>query len=254
MYKAGLILRKQREDGKIGNYKINHPDVINKVSEDATSVIKEENKFYNTHRFIDGTITLEQRRFKKVRLDFEYFDKSNIFACLSNKTVLQTLENKRYTKFTSIVFEKYNSNLGIRIGDFLMLLKKNKDDLYKMFLNPYGDEKYCKFKISDNEILDKKGLYFYKLGNDIIYIGRCRDNFYNRFNQGYGIVHPENCYLDGQSTNCHINSLINKAGNIIGLYVCIMTDDLDIESIKRELIQKYRPKWNLTLKKPKQSV
>lgn len=113
------------------------------------------------------------------------------------------------------MFEKYNNHLDTKIGDFLIFLKNNNDSFYKKFLNPYGDGEYCKFMISDQEVIDKKGLYLYKLGEEVLYIGRCRDSFKKRFNQGYGTIHPKNCYLDGQSTNCHINSLINKTDGSI---------------------------------------
>lgn len=96
--------------------------------------------------------------------------------------------------------------------------------------------------------LTKKGLYLYKLGKEVLYIGRCRDSFKKRFNHGYGVIHPKNCYLDGQSTNCHINSLINKTGDSIELFVAFFTSDSEIESKERMLIQEVKPKWNIALK------
>lgn len=190
------------------------------------------------------TITLQGIKFSKTKLKFEYFNKQNIFAELDNKTVSQTLENKRYNKFKNIILEEYNSALDTNIGDFLMTLKENENSFYMNFLNSHGDEKYCKFIMNNNELINKKGLYFYKSGEEILYIGRCRDSFKNRFNQGYGVIHPKNCYLDGQSTNCKINSLINKTGDSIELFLASLTSDSEIENKEIRLIEDFKPKWN----------
>jgi len=186
--------------------------------------------------------------FSKTELKFEYFNKNNNFAYLDNKTVSQTLENNRYSKFTEIIQEKYSKYCDTNIGDFLMLLKSNNDNFYKNLLNPYGDYEYCKFSIGDTKVMGKKGLYIYKLGSEVVYIGRCKDSFKKRINQGYGVIHPKNCYIDGQSTNCHINSLINKTGDSIELFLAFFTNDFEIEEYERKLIQEHKHKWNLALK------
>ena len=135
------------------------------------------------------------------------------------------------------------------IGSFLAFCKANNDFFYKCFLNPYGDNQFCKFAIDTKELLNEKGLYIYKYGDEILYIGRCKDSFRKRINQGYGCIHPKNCYRDGQSTNCHINSLINRLGAEIELYVAVLKDDAAIETNERILIKAFNPCWNIALKK-----
>lgn len=247
LIKAGTITRKTREDGKIGNYAVHLPNSIKKDSIKLKSSEIKVNDYLKTEDYSNEVITLAGINFSKTKLIFKYFDKWNIFAKLNNKTVLQTLENKRYNKFKNVIFEKYNINLDTKIGDFLMVLKNNNDSFYRSFLNPYGDEKYCKFIINDEEVINKKGLYLYKSGEEILYIGRCRDSFKKRFNQGYGAIYPKNCYLDGQSTNCHINSLINKTGDSIELFLAFFTSDSEIENNERRLIKDLKPKWNIAL-------
>lgn len=248
MNKAGIITRKLREDGKIGNYAVYQPNIIKKDSPKLKTTEIKDGDYIKMEVFSKEIITFGEIAFSKTRLIFEYFEKDNIFAELNNKTVLQTLENKRYNKFRNTIFEKYNSHLNTKIGDFLLYLKNNNEIFYRNFLNSYGDKKYCKFAITDKEVMNKKGLYLYKLGEEILYIGRCRDSFKKRFNQGYGTIHPKNCYLDGQSTNCHINSLINKTGDSIELFVAFYTSDSEIENSERRLIQLFKPKWNIALK------
>ena len=85
-------------------------------------------------------------------------------------------------------------------------------------MNPYGDNDFCKFKIQDESIFNKKGLYVYCIKNEI-YIGRVRDNYKKRMNSGYGNITPVNCFKHGQSTNCHLNHLVAKYHNDIELYV-----------------------------------
>ncbi|MFK4618979.1 hypothetical protein ABIF50_002256 [Bradyrhizobium diazoefficiens] len=63
------------------------------------------------------------------------------------------------------------------------------------------------------------GVYAYFVGDDLKYIGRCKDSMKKRINHGYGKVHPKNCYLDGQSTNCHLNALIAPLRESVSLWL-----------------------------------
>lgn len=193
-------------------------------------------------------IRLNGIEFAKSELSFAYFDRENVFSLLNNKTVKATLEKSRYCKCQQEVYSKYKIYLDYRIGDFLAILKTNNDSLYRRFLNYYGDLKYCNFKINDVNVLARKGLYLYKHGDKIMYIGRCRDNFRSRINNGYGRISPKNCYLDGQATNCHINSLINSEGDAIKLYVSFFERDEEIEKNEKILIRLVNPPWNILLK------
>lgn len=244
MYKLGVITRKIREDGKIGNYIVYESNIVKKDLAKLEAIEIESKNYIEIKNSSNEIITLGELIFYKTKLLFKYFDKDNIFAGLTNKTVLQTLENKKYIKFRNVIFEKYNTHFDTKIGDFLMYLKNNNDNFYRNFLNPYGDERYCKFVVSDEEVINKKGIYLYRLGKEIVYIGRCRDSFKKRFNQGYGSIDPKNCYLDGQSTNCRINSLINRNGNYIEVFVAFITSDSEIENNEIRLIRNLKPKWN----------
>lgn len=77
---------------------------------------------------------------------------------------------------------------------------------------PYGDLAYCTFRLPDSVGRDVKGLYAYAVNSDLKYkyVGRCRDAFHIRVRRGYVRTAPRNCYRDGQSTNCHLNALINQ--------------------------------------------
>ena len=189
-------------------------------------------------------VNLDNLNFVKVDIVFEYTDKVNIFYNLK-KPLKEIINKPKYSKFKSIVIDKYSDYLDYPIGKFLKYLKESKDDTYKMFLNQYGDLNYCKFKINNENISRLKGLYLYKVNGEIHYIGRCLDSFKNRINMGYGNICPKNCYIDGRSTNCRINNLINLNYNNIELLILDIADEETIKKFEIDLIKKYKPAWNI---------
>jgi hypothetical protein len=80
------------------------------------------------------------------------------------------------------------------------------------------------------------------------YIGRCNDKFGKRINQGYGRIHPKNCYIDGQATNCHLNALVAQHRPAVTFYVASLTDPSVIGELERHFIQANLPQWNIALK------
>lgn len=84
----------------------------------------------------------------------------------------------------------------------------------------------------------------YEYDGNIMYIGRCRDNYFKRFNINYGTIHPINCYKEGQSTNTHMNSLMNKYGDNISIYLCPLTNINEIIAAEEMLIKQLQPSWN----------
>lgn len=184
-----------------------------------------------------------------VKLYFRDHLVTNIFANKNNKTVAETLAHHRYKQFSPVILKSYSDSLGNKLGDFLYTLKRKGDNFYLKFLNRYGDDTYCTFEIQDAAYLTKKGLYLYTVNGQVKYIGRCRDTFHKRVNQGYGIIHPKNCYLDGQATNCHLNSLIAANQSKVEFYVYPVLDNSTIERLEILLIQKYNPNWNIALKR-----
>ncbi|MNI75380.1 hypothetical protein D3C73_1315240 [compost metagenome] len=141
----------------------------------------------------------------------------------------------------------YSTYLYYKLGDFLRELKNNNDLYYKEFLNKNGDKTYSEFVIEDPQVKKSKGLYLYSVNNLVKYIGRCRDSFGKRINQGYGKIHPKNCFIDGQSTNCHLNNLVSINRGSTKFFIYKLTDNKEITTIEEELIKKYKPEWNLTL-------
>lgn len=160
--------------------------------------------------------------FEPVELHFDEGHFENVFAGKNNKTVKDTLVNHRYSKLREETTKKYPQYLSWNLGEFILYLKINGDKFYLKFLNKYGDGVYSRFLIKDEKYLNKKGLYIYTLADQLQYIGRCRDTFRKRINQGYGKIYPKNCYIDGQRTNCHLNSLITARKQEVRFFVNII--------------------------------
>ncbi|MEL1135063.1 hypothetical protein AAC978_07745 [Desulfitobacterium sp. THU1] len=136
-------------------------------------------------------------RFVKVPLEFEKFDIENVFTQFDSYTLDEVLKKEKYSKFHDPVYAHYSGYLSMRLGEFLGMLKDQGDNFYKQFLNAYGDQSFCKFRMADNPFLDRKGLYLFKSENQIKYVGRVKGdlNFHLRINTGYAYISPKNCYI-----------------------------------------------------------
>jgi len=184
--------------------------------------------------------------FEPVNPYFEDGYVENVFAEKNNKTVTDTLAHRRYVKLGEGIGKKYPQHLAWNLGEFILYLKSNDDRLYLKFLNKYGDGVYSRFLIKDEKYLDKKGVYIYTLSGQLQHVGRCRDSFRKRINQGYGKIHPKNCYIDGQATNCHLNALITERRQEVRFLVHVAESNTEIEEIEKSLIALYSPPASLS--------
>ena len=182
--------------------------------------------------------------FKIIPLTFVCKDILFVYYTKNNKTLSQTFDHHKYSRLKLSFADKYNEHLDKGLGDFLKSIRESDDQNYLSFLNKYGDNKFCEFKITDN--LNDKGIYCYIVDDKIKYVGRCTDNFKKRINQGYGKIHPKNCFIDGQATHCHLNSLINLTDNVkFGIY--IMTDKTtdQIKELEKLILKSDTYEWNI---------
>lgn len=181
---------------------------------------------------------------ERVELNHEHGAYTNLFALKNNKSLGETLKHRRYAKLSKEA-ERFSAFMDAPLGEFLLSLKLDGELFYRLFLNKHGDKTYSTFSIQDQDVLMSKGIYAYYVGDQLKYIGRCRDFMKKRINQGYGKIHPKNCYLDGQSTNCHLNAKITEAGKTANLWFCALKSDDEIWSAETQLIRRYSPEWNV---------
>lgn len=183
-------------------------------------------------------------KFELIPITIRCRDISSVFYRKNNKTLKQTFENDKYSLLKLMLYEKYTDNLNDKLGDFLKTLKESNDSHYLCFLNRYGDGKFCKFEINEN--LKDRGIYCFMVDNQIRYVGRCTDNFNKRINHGYGKIHPKNCFIDGQATNCRINTLINSTENVnFGIHLMNEQSTDEIKELEKKILTCNRYEWNI---------
>lgn len=233
---------------------------INSLMYDCKIVQKEiNNKNAGFHNTIHGKNKITSKsmeldildaEFVPVALIFEAFDIENTFAKFDAHTLKDTLDNNKYKKSQNEIIQRYFEFWDYPLGEFLLHMKTEGNTIYQRFLNIYGDESFCRFRMADSTIVKRKGLYIYKNNDCVKYIGRVKGeyDFNKRINWGYATISPKNCYLDGQATNCHINSIINSLKGDVELYLKVMDDDDQICRLEEQMIKKYQPEWNIALK------
>jgi len=182
--------------------------------------------------------------FVKASIKFLEKDISSVFKTKNNKTLAETLEHPRYKSILNKIPPPTQKELDTPLGEYLMAIKSSGDDALELFLNKYGNNIFCHFRLESN--LMDKGLYVWVDNGKIKYIGRCTDNFKKRVNQGYGKINAKNCFIDGQATNCHLNSKINKIGTI-DFYVYPMNRSTteEINQLELSILQNQHFEWNI---------
>lgn len=114
-------------------------------------------------------------------------------------------------------------------------------------LNKYGNGPFCRFSLKAKGYRGIPGVYAMFDNQNLLYIGQT-ENFEQRFNTGYGIIAPRNCYIGGQNTNCKINSMILSKylnGDNVHLY---FFETFDFDRVEHELIQTLQPPLNGSIK------
>ena len=90
------------------------------------------------------------------------------------------------------------------------------------------------------------GVYAIVHASSVLYIGRARDSLFVRWGRrGYSVIDPRNCYVGGQSTNCHVNHLIGDAlaeGWDLELWIHETPVPDEIETTLRRSLH---PIWNI---------
>lgn len=109
-------------------------------------------------------------------------------------------------------------------------------------LHKHGAGPFCRFGLQD--LLRSPAVYVITVDGAPKYVGETV-NLVERFGpRGYGVIHPRNCYVGGQPTNCKINNKIYEAvqsGQTIDLYVHYSANHKAVEAGIRSAV---RLPWN----------
>jgi len=111
-------------------------------------------------------------------------------------------------------------------------------------LNLHGEGPFCQFELP--KLTDSAGVYAIVVGEEVVYIGECQ-NLSERYGpRGYGVVHPRNCFVGGQSTNCKINSRVLSLikQELIPALFFVKEAGVHRKDIERDLVDLLEPSWN----------
>jgi hypothetical protein len=135
-----------------------------------------------------------------------------------------------------VVEARYTGYLDLKIGFFLSELKKNNDPLYRSFLNPYGDEDYCRFRVTDPQGPGKDGVWIVVTGITLRAAGTYHNGFAPMINEKVGSILPSACYRDGDAESCRINALICRNRTDAGVYVHPMAHESGMTQLLAALL------------------
>lgn len=130
---------------------------------------------------------------------------------------------------------------GIPIEYFPQNSYQNRNSLP---LNRHGQGPFCRFEIP--KLTDGPGVYAITVDDTVVYIGECQ-NFRERYGpRGYGVIHPRNCFVGGQSTNCKVNTRVLEATlrNVIPDLWFMSESDRSRKLVEADLVSKFQPQWN----------
>jgi len=145
-------------------------------------------------------------------------------------------------------------NIGGRCFEFLGSLKLARDSADRLIertfqlppgvkMNRYAAGPFCSFELPEASPLS--GVYALTVNNSVEYIGET-ENLERRFGPtGYGRIVGRNLHVDGQSTNCKVNSLVlqvYQAGESVGVWFSPAASER--KAIESRLVAALAPPWN----------
>jgi len=183
-------------------------------------------------RMKDGTLEFtlgnQMHYFRPLHLEISRGTVTGLYSKATTK-VRDIIRLQAYHEVRPVVEARYTGYLDLTIGFFLSELKKNNDPLYRSFLNPYGDEDYCRFRITDPQGPGKEGVWIAVTGITLRAAGVYHNGFAPVFNDRAGSILPAMCYRDGDTESCRINSLISRNRKEAGICVHETADEKEIK-------------------------
>lgn len=107
-----------------------------------------------------------------------------------------------------------------------------------MALHKHGAGPFCRFAITS--LKRAPAVYVIAVDGTPQYVGETIDLLERFGPRGYGVIHPRNCYVGGQPTNCKVNNKIYTAacaGRRITLYVYYTPQHKAVESAIRSMVR-----------------
>ena len=185
------------------------------------------------------------QEFRRIPLRFDEDLYTEVFGRYKKETLAEILAREPYSALTDQLSPVHGEFANYDLGLFLAKLKKkDNDDFYLRFLNPHGDSTFSVFQLADPRFEKVKGVYAYTHGNELMYIDSCTDSMAAEIDQGYGKVLSRHCLLDGDPEVCQLNARVTAHRSKLSLWIHMMEDDAEIETLTQSLQSAMSPPWN----------
>ena len=155
--------------------------------------------------------------FRPVLLKFSGGARDDAFA-RSQKLLADVLAVPAFSHLRERVLAGYSRYLPLPLGLFLSQLKERHDPFYREFLNPFGDDRYCSFRMAAPAGADRNGVIIVAVGTGPYQVISSPDPFGSVINNRLGRVTPDDCLLNGDSVKCRVNALLCSCRNEAMLY------------------------------------
>ena len=172
--------------------------------------------------------------FHPLRLKFGGRTKEELFV-RSQKSLSEILLVPSFAHLQEKVNAKYYRYLSLPLGLFLGQLKERYDPFYREFLNPFGDERYCSFRLAETSDTGKGGVMITVAGNEMYFATGVPDSFANAVNNRLGRVTADDCLLCGDPVKCRINALFCTGRNEAGLFIHEVREEPEQDRITKIL-------------------
>jgi len=156
--------------------------------------------------------------FRPAPLKFSGGAREDTFA-RSQKILGDVLALPAFSHLRERVQAGYSRYLVLPLGLFLSQLKERHDPFYREFLNPFGDERYCSFRLAAPASADRTGVIIVAVGTGPYQVISSADSFGSVINNRLGRVTPDDCLLSGDFVKCRVNALLCSCRNEAGLYL-----------------------------------
>jgi hypothetical protein len=176
--------------------------------------------------------------FRPLILQFTGRLQRNLFT-RSKRTVQDVLATPAFQPVRSTVEQRHARYLPLRLGFFTADLMRQGDPLVQELLNRYGSGPFYQFRVQDNELADRKGVFMVYVQGRVCHTGACHVPFSAGIGRRAGRITPDMCYPDGDEVACRINSLICASRTTHALYVHGMSNDAAIDACAAALISQY---------------
>ncbi|WP_052111409.1 GIY-YIG nuclease family protein [Pontibacillus yanchengensis] len=143
------------------------------------------------------------------------------------------------------LFFEYITNIQPETNEAGRVMEFKPQEMYDnevdRLLHGYGEGPFCAFSIPH---VNLEGVYVLLVNDRVYYVGECKD-LDDQFNNGYGSISPEYCFIGGQPTSCRINAqLLQKLYQGADIKLLFHHTN-NRKQIKEFIIERYKPEWNL---------